>query len=579
MSDASTRPVPTASGAWTPGRISWVWRISVLALLFAGAHVEVGSFQLSSYYLAQQDRWTILLAVVLMMGVGALAQRGFGAGLLDRLAASRRLPLLLLALAVLAAFAGAHLVFDSTPVSYDEVQADFDGRVFAAGKLAYPVAEAWRPFVAALGPHFFLRIPEGAAWISAYWPGNAALRAFFDSTIGMAWCGPALLGVALASTYGVARRLWPDRRDAAFVAVLLLGTSSQTLITAMTPYAMTAHLAVNMLWLRLFLQDRPLAHAGAMAVGVLGVGLHQVVFHPLFVAPFILMLLCQKRVRIAAFYMAGYGVALAAWSLYPVWLAWLQTPGAELGDPVRALLVDRWTDGAGKGRYGHGVAFGLTVLNLARLAAWLNPALVLLFALGAPFALAKGALPRAILASVLLTAAATTLLLPYQGHGWGWRYGHGVLGSMALVAAMAWLSLTERPDRGEWTSIMAAASLGSLLVLFPLNALHAARFAAPIRDAMALIQGAGTDLVIVDGDSVSFGDDLVRNQPDLRNAPKILSLGKIPPAALPELCSRGSIAVFDAEAATRLGFIGARGPEPRSPMRQAFDAQCRARIL
>ncbi|WP_406853932.1 hypothetical protein ABEG18_15350 [Alsobacter sp. KACC 23698] len=578
MFNASTLPVSKTSRAWTPGRISWVWRISVLALLFIGAQVEVGPFQLAVYYLIQ-DRWTILLAVVLMMGVAALAQRGCGAGLLDRLAASERLPLLMLALAVLAAFAGTHLIFGATPVSYDEVQADFDARVFAAGKLAYPVPEAWRPFIAALGPLFFLRIPDGAAWISAYWPGNAALRALFDSTIGMAWCSPALLGVGLASTYGVARKLWPDRRDAAFIAVLLLGTSSQALVTAMTPYAMTAHLAVNMLWLRLFLQDRPLAHAGAMAVGVLGVGLHQVVFHPLFVAPFILMLLCQKRVRLAAFYMAGYGVALAAWSLYPVWLAWLQTPGAGPSDPIRALLVDRWADGAGQGRFGHGVAFGLTVLNLARLAAWLNPALILLFAVGAPLALAKGALPRAILASVLLTAAAATLALPYQGHGWGWRYSHGVLGSMALVGAMAWLNLTERPDRGEWSSIVAGASLGSLLLLFPLNALHAARFAAPIRDALALIQGAGTDLVVVDGDAVSFGEDLARNRPDLRNTPKILSLEKIPPAALPELCRRGSIAVFDAGAATRLGFIGANGPEPRSPMREAFDAQCKARIL
>ena len=68
----------------------------------------------------------------------------------------------------------------------------------------------------------------------------------------------------------------------------------------------------------------------------------ELVFHPLFVAPFILMLLCQKRVRLAAFYMAGYGVALAACSLYPVWLAWLQTPGAELATPSAPCW---WTAG------------------------------------------------------------------------------------------------------------------------------------------------------------------------------------------------------------------------------------------
>ena len=292
------------------------------------------------------------------------------------------------------------------------------------------------------------------------------------------------------------------------------------------------------------------------------------------------MLLCQKRFRVAAFYVVGYGVTVCAWTLYPVWVAWLNMPGVDFGDPVRALFVStRWTAGAAKNQFGHDVALGLTTLNLTRLIAWLNPALVLLFILGVPLALAKGALPRAILASVLLTAVATTLLLPYQGHGWGWRYGHGVLGSMALVGALAWLKLTEGPERAAWSSIVAGATLGSLLVLFPLNAVHAARFAAPIKAAMALIQGAGTDLVVIDGGAISFGDDLARNRPDLRNVPKILTLDKIKPAAASELCRRGSIAVFGAEAASRLGFIGTADPMLRTPMRDAFESQFKAATL
>jgi hypothetical protein len=580
MSNASTIPISAATGAWTARRICSTYRIGVLALLLLATQVSVGSFQLATFYLAQQDRWTLLLATAVMAAAPWLGRRyRFGARLVERLALRRGLPLLLLALAVIVALAGTYLVFGGAGVSYDEVQADFDARVLGAGRLTFPVAEEWRPYVKALSPSFLLPIPGAEAWVSAYWPGNAALRALFGATVGMAWCSPMLLGVALASTYAVARTLWPERRDAALVAVLLLGASSQVLVTAMTPYAMTAHLAVNMLWLWLFLQDRTPAHAGAMAVGVLGVGLHQVVFHPLFVAPFIVMLLCQRRFRVAAFYCAGYGVAVCAWTLYPVWLAWLHTPGVEFGDPVRAFFVDRWTAGAAKGQFGHDVALGLATVNLTRLIAWLNPALVLLFILGVPVALAKGALPRAILASVLLTTVATALILPYQGHGWGWRYGHGVLGSMALVGTWAWLKLADGPERAAWSSIVAGATLGGLLLLFPLNAVHAARFAAPIKAAMALIQGAGTDLVVIDSDAISFGDDLARNLPDLRNTPKVLSLDKIPPAALAELCRRGSVAIFGAEAASRLGFIGAGDPTLRTPMRDAFDAQCKAVTL
>ncbi|HEX9073937.1 MAG TPA: hypothetical protein VF852_18540, partial [Pseudolabrys sp.] len=71
------------------------------------------------------------------------------------------------------AAAGTSLVFSSTPIAYDEVQAVFDAQVFLGGHLAAPVAEEWRSFLPALGPMFFLQIPGNVAWISAYWPVHA----------------------------------------------------------------------------------------------------------------------------------------------------------------------------------------------------------------------------------------------------------------------------------------------------------------------------------------------------------------------------------------------------------------------
>ena len=60
---------------------------------------------------------------------------------------------------------------------------------------------------------------------------------------------------------------------------MLLASSPQFLITSMTSYAMSAYLALNLLWLWLFLRDTPRAHLAAMTVGFAACGLHQLIFH------------------------------------------------------------------------------------------------------------------------------------------------------------------------------------------------------------------------------------------------------------------------------------------------------------
>jgi membrane associated rhomboid family serine protease len=61
-----------------------------------------------------------------------------------------------------------------------------------------------------------------------------------------------LAALAVVAIFGVARRLWPARLDAALLSALLVATSLQVLVTSMTSYAMTAHLTLNLIWLWLF---------------------------------------------------------------------------------------------------------------------------------------------------------------------------------------------------------------------------------------------------------------------------------------------------------------------------------------
>ncbi len=85
-------------------------------------------------------------------------------------------------------------------------------------------------------------------------------------------------------------QIWPNEKENALVAVLLLAASAQFLLMAMTSYAMSAHLALNTIWLWLYSRPERRRFYLAPVVGVLAIGLHQPIVHALFVAPFLFRL-------------------------------------------------------------------------------------------------------------------------------------------------------------------------------------------------------------------------------------------------------------------------------------------------
>src|SRR5262249_39063598 len=140
--------------------------------------------------------------------------------------------------------------------------------------------------------------------------------------------------IALATLYAITRELWPDRPDAAVISVILLASSAQFLVAAMTPYAMTAHLCLNLVWLWLFLREKWWGHIAAVMVAFVASGLHQVAFHSLFAAPFLLSLLTTRRWSLIAFYGGAYACIVLFWTLYWSLLIGTTTPapiGATVG--------------------------------------------------------------------------------------------------------------------------------------------------------------------------------------------------------------------------------------------------------
>ncbi len=567
-------------------RICRAW-FDLAAVLLALAIVALPSRWLTDHFFFDQDL-PVLVAILLAAGLCRLGVSLAGGGgsaqgsTLDSGGAPRfsglvQPGLLIVALAALCAIvalAGAQLVYDGYALSLDEFMARFDGVILGHGAPLAPTPAAWRPFLSALQPQFVRATPDGAFWSSTYLPVNAALRAVAGLAGGAALVSPALSAVSVLAVFAVGRCLSPDRPRVALIAAILLATSSQFLITAMTSYAMTAHLAFNLVWLWLFLRGGRLGHAGALVVGFLACGLHQLVFHPLFVAPFVIQLGLERRWRVAALYAVAYAGICLFWIDYDA-LAWDWVgAGAHATTVGGALGPSLGVGGGSNGFAAEAMALlrvfdpaqiGLMAKNLVRFVTWQNlltPPLVLAGGLAA--LRAKGTL-RSLILGLMVTTAAMFIVLPYQGHGWGYRYLHGFLGSMCLLAAWTWAELTENIGAGQrraMTDLFLAAGVVSAGILLPVRAIQTHAFVHPYAMADAEIRHAAVDVVLVDDRASLFTVDLVRNDSLLRNRPLVLKLAALNTDQIRALCAAHTIAVFDQADAARFGIEVFHEPAP-----------------
>jgi len=442
--------------------------------------------------------------------------------------------------AIIAARLGRNLVFHGYSPSRDELMVEMAGAYLAAGRIGWPIPPEWLAHARAIQPEFFS--PYGAAhvWTSIYLPVHAAIRALF------VWAGdgdlaaPVTLGVGLMALWTVARRLFPDRADARAVVMVMALTSTQLVATAMTPYAMTSHFALNMVWLALVLRGGMLAGGAAALVLVLACGLHQWHFPILFAGPFILWLFWRRRWSAGLVQLCALGVGVAIWAkLWPMLLAHLLGPpqgGAARGAPdvddkVVSLLgrLKKWQP----------------LLNIARLIAWNN---LLLLPLAA---LSIGRLPRRLapwlrdppiivpLLGLIVIGVGTAL---YQGYGWGFRYMHGSLGGLCLLAGYGWTMLSpdgRRPLRLLWLG-SAISLLASAFLLVTTE-----RHVRPYVRTLAAMRASGADAVVVDLRGGYFMTDLVRFDEGRPGRPAILALAMMEKEEIRDLCARHKVAVMD----------------------------------
>jgi hypothetical protein len=402
----------------------------------------------------------------------------------------------------LAGVAITHLVLHDALLSMDEFGADFQARIFARGELAPSVGWPWRSLEDAIVPIFVYLRPTSGRWAAEYLPVYSAIKSVFLLAHLEAWLNPLLSAGALVSLAAVARRLWPTEGLRPLVAVALLATSSQFLVTSGTGYSMPAHLFLNLLWLWLYLRGDARSWAAALVVGVLAMGLHNPFPHTLFVAPFMLRLLRQRRWG----RLASAAVAYVAGAV--LWLAWLRFVHPVASGSNSGLM--------GLFAFPDAGVIALHVMNLSLLASWNAPVLGLLVLAAVMRPRELDEVQRDLALGVLATLAFFMFFPSTQGHGWGYRYAHQVLGNLCLLAAAGLPTLSATIGERRSRHLVAAGLATALVVQVPLRLRDTEGFVRPFAKGFEYVRSRDATVLLVRGDSIWYGQDLIRNDPFLQ---------------------------------------------------------------
>ena len=455
------------------------------------------------------------------------------------------------------------LVLRSFPLSIDEKMVFYDAKIFSQGVLAAPVPEMFRDLIGVFERLYVKATPDHALHHSMYLPLNALLHLPFIA-LGLPTLMDALMVAGtVVVTYDIICKLLPDRPDAALFGAVMLATSPQILLTGATVYAMTAHLFIDMLWLRLMMADRRLAWVLAVVLGFIASGLHQWAYFPFFALGFVWEWWRGRdypRLLVAALPAV---VGVVVWSRYrhyslpDFWTAAMPTQGDQtlmaqaqaFGSalaPSIALVLEHLTAPAE-----HEHQASLMPYNLFRFVIWQNPALWFAVVAGYPL-WKKVALVRGIMLSMLAMGLVVTLFVPFQGHGWGYRYLHHFLGGLSLCAAYGYQRLQQ--DSLAWPAMVldlarsvrvwcGVTMLAVLPFLVAVSGFYSWNYWRIDRELSAI----RADLILVDTIDMPYAFNFIDNDPFYRERPLRMLVAKIELPMLDKLCAIGTVHLYRAK--------------------------------
>jgi len=409
----------------------------VLALFAAAAvtaHIGLDTGEISAYsvtfllFFAEDRPVAVLFIAVLSVSIVFFNFRSDDRdAVTGRAALWTRLPVpLLCAATFVLAWAASIWIHHAFDMSLDEFVTAFQARIFLTGRLLAELTPVQFQNSDSLQPLYLYQDPGHHLWASGYRPVFSAFRALFGLLGADRLLNPAFAALSVWAIADVAKRSFPDVPEAPVLSALLLLLSAQFLFTAASGFAFSAHLALNLLWLSLFLRGTFRARWLAAGVGFLATGLHQVTFHPLFAAPFLFALLLGRFGPRSALipYTFAYSLALPLWILWPEISVWLQTGDAgvlphRLADVAYFRSYSGYMAATAEGVSDNATA--LTLTNIFRFFLWLSPAVLPLSLVASVLHRTLGLVPAVCGISVVIAIVAAHVLLPNQMHTWGSR--------------------------------------------------------------------------------------------------------------------------------------------------------------
>jgi hypothetical protein len=435
----------------------------------------------------------------------------------------------------LLAWLGDSLVLHSFPLSNDEYLPRFQAQIFLAGKIKTLLPLELREFSQALTPIFAILDPQAGTWVSTYLPIYAGLRTGFLALGMESLTGPFLAGLSLVLIAALARQLWPQESLAPFMAVILLVSSTQFLITSMTSYAYPAHLCFNLAWLYCYCRNDSLGYLVTPWIGFFALGLHNPFVHALFVTPFLLALLWQKNWKLIIYFGLVYTIGCLVWFSWWAQIVHLanedmdafRIPGAYqlLIQPMNLALLFSWQ------------SLALTVLGIIAILQWSNlPPLFRILACGC-----------------FLTFGFFFFFYVDQVLGWGYRFFYGVLGNFVLLAVGGWFYLREKAGLRKAWGFVILSSMIAVLVQFPLRCLQVESFIRPFAKSAQYLNSLPVAFVIINPAETWYAQLLVRNDPFLRNHPKVLFSNYLNEKQIDRLRTMGKVHIMKPEELAKTG--------------------------
>ena len=278
----------------------------------------------------------------------------------------------------------------------------------------------------------------------------------------------------------------------------------------MTAYSMPAHLALNIVWLWLYSRPDRRRFYLAPVVGVLAIGLHQPIVHALFVAPFLLRLVLQRKWRPVWVYGLIYLSGCAVWY---GWRMHYLPPAAGSTTSIFRLFNPRM--------------IVIQPMDLLLVLGWSCLATPLLAVVGFRRIFREKPIVQDAALSCLLTFGFYYFFYLDQGYGWGYRYFHGALAGLVIVAVAGWRALAEKIEPRRLRNFMISGVAASLLIQLPLRCYQVETFIRPFDRASEMIHSTPVQVVALDPHDAWYSADLIRNGPFLEESPVVAALVRL----------------------------------------------------